>query len=104
MILKKNRKRACKTILGINYSSYREALDSFGLSSLHGRRDHHCRKFASGLVDNEISKHLMPPPKNSIHGRGLRNGGNFSQLRHKTKRFQQSPIPYFVNPLNSKYF
>ena len=100
--LEKIQKRACKTILGIKYNSYREALDSCGLKSLHDRRDDHCRKFASRLVDNERTKHLMPPSRKSIHGRDLRNGSNFSQLRYKTKRFQQSPIPYFVNLLNLK--
>ena len=33
--LEKKQKRACKNILGINYNSYREALDSCGLSSLN---------------------------------------------------------------------
>ena len=93
--LEKHQKRACKTIFGINYDSF------CGLSSLHDRRDDHCRTFASGLVDNERTKLLMPPSRKSIHGRDLRNGGNFSQLRHKTKCFQQRPIPYFVNLLNS---
>ena len=90
--LEKIQKRACKTILGINYNSYSEALDSCGLSSLHDRRDDHCRKFASGLVDNERTKHLMPPSRKSIHGRDLRNGDTFSQLRHKLSAFNRVPF------------
>jgi hypothetical protein len=30
----------------------------------------------------------------------LRNSSKVSQLRVRTKRFQQSPIPYFIDLLN----
>ena len=99
--LERIQKRACRTILGFNnYTSYLKALDTCGLNSLHERRDKHCLKFASGLADNERTKHLMPPLRSAIHGRNLRNSNHLSQLPFKTKRFQQSPIPYFVSLVN----
>ena len=87
--LEKIQKRACKTILGIKYNSYPEALDSCGLNSLHDRRDDHCRKFASGLVDNESTKHLMPPSRKSIYGRDLRNGSKFQNCAIKPSAFNR---------------
>ena len=100
--LKRIPKRACRTILGFkNYTTYLDALDSCGLNSLHDRMGDHCFKFANGLADNERTKHLMPPTRIKIHGRNLRNKNHLSELLCKTKRFHQSPIPFYVKLVNN---
>lgn len=99
--LEKIQKRACRTIQGREYSSYSEALSSCDLMTLEDRRIDHCLKFAKGLADNDRTKHLLPPTRIESHGRNLRNSNKISQIPTKTKRFQQSPIPYFVKLLNT---
>ncbi len=48
-------KRACRTILGGDFTSYNEALVSCGLDSLLERKVAHCHRFAEGLPGNDIS-------------------------------------------------
>jgi hypothetical protein len=93
-------KRACRIILGADYNSYHEALDTCDLDSLHDRRVEHCRRFAEGLPNNDRTKCLIPPTRFESHGRELRNSHKFSKLPSKTKRFQCSPIPFFIDLLN----
>ena len=93
-------KRACRTILGGDYTSYHDALLSCKLDSLSDRRVQHCRRFAEGLPENERTQSLIPPTRLQSHGRNLRNSHNFSQFRARTERFRLSPIPYFVDLLN----
>ena len=100
--LERIQKRAFKTTVGFNnYKSYSDALNTCGLNSLQERRGDHCLKFAKSLGDNERTNHLLPPTRFAVHGRNLRNSKNISQLASKTNRFQQSPVPYFVNLLNA---
>jgi hypothetical protein len=93
-------KRACRIILGGAYDSYSSALDTCKIDSLSGRREEHCLRFAEGLPKNDRTKSLIPPSRYESHGRSLRNSSKISQLRVRTKRFQQSPIPYFIDLLN----
>ncbi len=93
-------KRACKTILGHRYSVYEDALSDCQLEPLDDRRTAQCLKFASGLADNIRTSHLIPPTRFEVHGKRLRNANSLSQLRHRTVRFQNSPIPYFISLLN----
>ena len=93
-------KRACRIILGGDYKSYDDALAACDIDSLHCRRVEHCRRFAEGLPKNERTKCLIPPTRFESHGRNLRNSHKISQLPAKTKRFQCSPIPFYINLLN----
>ena len=88
--------RACRTILGHQFSTYTESIKQCNLDRLSERRVDHCLKFARGLVDNPRTSHLLPPTRISTHGRNLRNANKFPQPKIKTNRFKQSPIPYFV--------
>ena len=100
--LERIQRRACKTILGPEYTSYNDALLSCNLESLDTRRTSQCLKFAIGLSDNIRSKHLLPPTRIQSHGRNLRNANSVSQFKIKTSRFRNSPVPYFINLLNNQ--
>ena len=93
-------RRACRTILGRQFTTYTESIKQCNLDRLSERRVDHCLKFAKGLVDNPRTSHLLPPTRISTNGRNLRNANKFSQPKIKTNRFKQSPIPYFVSLLN----
>ena len=98
--LEQLQRRACRTILGIKFSSYSEALLDCGLSSLHDRRVDHCQRLAEGLSCNNRTNDLLPPVRSEVHGRNLRNANKLSQPFARTLRFQNSPIPFFVSLLN----
>lgn len=94
-------KRACKTILGHHhYYSYEDALSECQLEHLDSRRTSQSFNFASGLADNIRTRHLLPPTRFKAHGRRLRNAESISQLRCRTVRFRNSPVPYFIDLLN----
>ena len=94
-------KRACRTILGHEYSSYSDALNLCNLDSLEDRRTHHCIKFAKGLEQNVRTEHLLPPRRNECHSFNLRNSSAISQPRFRTTRFYNSPVPYYTRLLNN---
>ena len=98
--LEQLQRRACRIILGQRFTSYAEAVQACDLERLSDRREDHCRRLAEGLADSDRTKDLLPPSRQSAHGRNLRNAHKFTQLRFRTSRFQNSPIPYFVNLLN----
>ena len=93
-------RRACRIILGNSYESYVEALGTCQFDSLFERRENHCHRFAEGLPNNERTKSLLPPSRFECHGRSLRNSANISQIPVRMKRFENSPIPYFIKIFN----
>ena len=93
-------KRACRTILGHNYFSYDQATVSCNFDILSDRREQLCLNFAQDLSSNVRTKHLIPPTRLESHGRNLRNSSAISQVKIRTSRFQNSPVPYFINLLN----
>ena len=58
------------------------------------RENHHCRKFVERFLSNERTKSLLPAPRFECHGRTIRNSTNISQIPVRTKRFENSRIPY----------
>ncbi len=93
-------RRACRIVLGSKFTSYNDALQDCELESLSSRREDHCQRFAEGLAKSTRTMDLLPPTRYESHSRNLRSGNNVSQLRTRTSRFRNSPIPYFVNLLN----
>ncbi|XP_071957019.1 uncharacterized protein [Antedon mediterranea] len=94
-------RRACRTILGRDFSSYDKALKVCNISSLTDRRIAHSLKFAKGISQTVHSADLLPVTRFESHGRLLRNSNNISQLPSRTARFSNSPIPYFIRLLNA---
>ena len=88
-------------MLGYEYVTYVNALEICNLDLLSARREIHCLNFARSLLKSERTKMLIPPSRQAIHGRQLRNSTNITQLRARTNRFAQSPIPYYIGLLNS---
>ena len=99
-VLEQLQRRACRIILGHRYSTYVEAAKACDLESLADRREDHCRTFAKGLSKSERTKDLLPPSRLEVHGRNLRSAHKLSQLRCRTSRFQNSPIPHYISLLN----
>jgi hypothetical protein len=98
--LEQLQRRACRIVLGRNFTSYLDALCDCDLESLHGRRVDHCLRFAEGLSNSSRTNDLLPPARGVAHGRNLRNAHKLSQLFARTSRFQNSPIPFFTSLLN----
>ena len=96
-------RRACRIVLGHNFTSYDLALIDCEIESLASRREDHCLKFAEGLADSERTKDLLPPTRLVSHSRNLRNSNNISKLRFRTSRFKNSPIPHFIELLNKQF-
>ena len=61
--LERIQKRAVKTILGPEYTSYKEGLSACNIDSLATRRTAQCLKFGESLSDNIRCKHLIPPTR-----------------------------------------
>ena len=86
---------------GKDYISYNDAINDCGIEELTDRRQNHCLKFAQSLSECEHTSALIPPTRRELHGRELRNAANITQLKCRTSRFRGSPIPYFIDLLNS---
>ena len=95
-------KRALKIILGSDYLDYQSSLFKCNLNSLHTRRLDLCLKFAITLKNSDSFKDWLPQQRNSNVQYQLRQANKLSQVKCKTNRFKNSPIPYFVNILNAR--
>ena len=100
--LERVQKRALRIILGTDYISYANALDVCDVDRLSARREQHSLKFAQSLPKCSRTGKLLPPCRGEIHGRQLRNNAKLTQPRARTNRYACSPIPYYVELLNSK--
>ena len=100
--LERVQERALRIILGTDYISYANALDVCDVDRLSARREQHSLKFAQSLPQCSRTSKLLPPCRGEIHGRQLRNNAKLTQPRARTNRYACSPIPYYVELINSK--
>ena len=70
------------------------------LDTLDERRRKMCLKFAQNCLKNEKVKSMFPP-KISKHKMQLRKTNKFEINKQRTKRYQQSAIPYMQELLNN---
>ncbi|KAI8484066.1 hypothetical protein Bbelb_381840 [Branchiostoma belcheri] len=89
-------KRALRTILKGQYSSYDAALQLTGLKSLKDRREDLCLKFAT-----KLNPDLLPPKVGELSGRHTRNSEKLKATKYRTNRYKNSPVPYLVRILNN---
>ncbi|CAH1242658.1 Hypp6926 [Branchiostoma lanceolatum] len=94
--LERVQKRALRTILRGQYTTYDSALQLTGLETLSDRREDLCRKFA-----NKLNPELLPPTVGELHGRNTRNCGKLRNIKCRTNRYKNSPVPYLVHLLNN---
>ena len=94
-------KRACKIILGFNYSTYENALVTCNITSLKERREKLCLDFALNLEKHPIFSSWLSVQRR-VHV-NLRNAQKYTQILCRTERFKSSAIPYFVEILNNYY-
>ena len=100
--LERVQKRALRIILGTDYISYANAFDVCDVDRLSARREQHSLKFAQSLPKCSRNSKLLPPCRGEVHGRKLRNNAKLTQPRARTNRYACSPIPYYVELINSK--
>ena len=91
-------KSACHVILGNNYNTYLEALDALGLEDLHSRREQLCTTFALKAVTSE--KYCNWFKLNNKRNGKRRIQNKYTEIKCRTKRFENSAIPYLTRLLN----
>ena len=100
--LERVQKNALKIILQDNYQDYSNALDISGLNSLYERRNDLCLRFTKSCVKNELTKSMFPLNKASDRcSIPTRHREQYEVTHCKTKRLQNSAIPYMQNLLNT---
>ncbi|KAI8514761.1 hypothetical protein Bbelb_073520 [Branchiostoma belcheri] len=100
--LERQQKRACRIILGTEYTDYTSALSTLNLDSLAERRTHLCLTFAKKLLNSEFSDWL-PPSRKQISGRNTRSANKLDIPICRTARHKNSAIPYMTNLLNKHF-
>jgi hypothetical protein len=100
--LERIQKRACTIMLGGRYTDYENALLMCNIPSLKDRRIELCLTFANSLLCSDEFRNWLPPTRGVLHNRALRNAHKLTTPRWTTKRYLQSPIPYYVQLLNGK--
>ena len=93
-------KTALRVIMGQNYVSYEEALETTGLVTLNARRDERCLKFGLKAVKNKQSSNMFPVK--DVEGRKtLRDREVFHVNFAHTEAYKQSAIPTIQRMLNT---
>ena len=100
--LERIQKRACRIIVGKQYTTYDEALELCKLPTMYERREQQSLKFFNSLFKSERFNSWVPPKKSTIHGRVLRNSDQLAVPRCRTLRCQKSPLVYMANMWNKK--
>ena len=92
-------KRACKIIIGFNsYTTYENALELLKIPTLKSRREKLSLDFAISLEHQEFCQSWLPGLKTNKFN--LRNVNKYQDFKCRTKRFQNSALPYLTRLLN----
>ena len=99
MRLERIQKRALRIIFGKHYSTYENVLKQCNLPSLEDRRLSLCTTFIEKTMKHtDQFQEYMPPATNL---RTLRKQKRVKEIRCKTKRMQNSSIPYLSRLYNN---
>lgn len=101
--LERIQKRACRIILGGDYSSYQEALVACELPDLRSRRDKICLDFANKLYDSEQFRCWLPKLISESVQYPLRDDNMMSVPKKCTQRYANSAIPFMVQKWNEQF-
>ena len=100
--LEQVQKNALKIILQDNYQDYNHALSISGLKSLSERIKEYCLRFAKFFVKKELTKSMSPLNEASDRCNiDTRHREKYKGTHCKTKRLQNSAIPFMQNLLNN---
>ena len=92
--LERVQKSAVRIILGVNYTTYEEGLQSLMLAKLSDRREKLSLKFAQKCLKNDLTSDLFPL-------NNVRNKEKFKVLHANTDRLKDSAVPYLQRLLNA---
>ena len=95
-ILNVCKRRLLDFFFGLSYSSYDDLLDEVEESTLKQRQDDLTLKFAGKCVKSSKFNNWFP------EGVQTRGGSHFFEAEAKTRRLQNSAIPYMTRLLNQK--
>ena len=98
--LERIQRRACRIIMGRQYTSYDDALKACGLDSMYVRREQLCLSFFNSLMESDRFSDWIPPTRGSVHHRNLRNANKLSIPMCNTKRCMNSPMVYMTKLWN----
>ena len=101
--LERIQKAAVKVILKRYYQSYEQALGLLKVETLDQRRENMALKFAKNSLKNLNFSKLFPLKKVN-HQMKVRNSEKYMINPYKTKRHQQSALPYLQGLLNKDDF
>ena len=99
-MIERIQKRAMKIILGQNYDTYASSLTICDLDTLAERRRHLCITFIDSLMSSDKFREWLPPSRGDTTCYQLRSAAKLGTLRCRTKRYQDSAIPYFSKLYN----
>ena len=100
--LERVQKSAFSIILAPNYESYDIALNTLNMDTLSSRREVICLNFAKKALRHPKYKNwFRPDHRIGLNTRSEKN--LLSQVSTRTKKYEQSPLPYFTNLLNQHF-
>ena len=98
--LERIQKRACRIILGADYTTYGEALDTLDLASLDTVYQSIMRRFCEQLLIHPRHRDMLPP-RLPPQRRPTRHTNILKPIRARTDRYKNSPIPTIVKLVNN---
>ena len=93
-------KRCFRIVLGAQYLTYENALQTLQACTLRERRESLTMRFGRSLLNSPQHRGLLPPTLGQVHGRNTRNRNNLPVIQCNTERYRCSTIPYIVRLLN----
>ena len=97
--LERVQKAAVRVILQEKYTNYKQGLKYLRMDTQEKRREMLCLKFAKKCTTNEKVSHFFPTKK-SHHKMKKRKTQKYVKNKARTKRYQNSAIPYMQKLLN----
>ena len=96
--LERIQRTALAIIRGEKHTTYQEALDHFGMTKLVVRREALCLKFAVKAYINPKFSKWFAPNTSEVNTRSIKLP--LKEIRFRTRRFKNSPLPYLTRLLN----
>lgn len=94
-------RRALRIIAYPHVLPYNDLLNLFNVQLLSHRRNQLTLKFAKSLLSNR-HRYLLPPTRQTVSGRSLRNSTQITMPQMRTQSFKKSPIPSMIGILNAQ--